>query len=149
MDKVIAFCKSKSIEPIRFNVDDSKERAKIHKYCENNKMISRTLYEGIIHWRKCEWCQKWNEDVETTSTFEGVFNGWDRPGDGYFYCQYCDETNGYTLEDMDDIHCAVQEGSVKLKYVSTGEMMIMKRSNIIAYKHLGYWNESWKKHYKK
>ncbi len=65
-------------------------------------MISRTKYKGDIYMYRCRHCDKLNKKPKTYSTFNGIFNGWDRPGDRFIVCKFCDGNSHYCLEDMDD-----------------------------------------------
>lgn len=118
---------------IEINEPDPQVRAIIHEYCNSNGIKCRTKYEAIAYSMVCRNCGKETVKPETSSDYEyflqfgedapKVFSA--MPGDSSWFCNHCHESN-YFSNDYEDFWWYVEEGDFKVKWISTGQMIVAK-----------------------
>lgn len=111
---------------------DPSNRKKIHIFCEEFNMVSKTSYKkgDDIYKRKCLECGTWSTEKYNKTGL-------------VYMCSYplcaktrigCDEPH-CCYETQEDLE---EDKEVKCKYVPTSEMLIMKKGHIMpGYKKLG------------
>lgn len=126
---------------IKLNLFVENNRKIIHEFCEQHNLISKSEYkrtETIIA-RKCTYCNRWTDKHE-----EGR-------GDTVFWCDSClNDEDGYGVvgcESCDDIDELIEDKEIKFAYKCNGNMLIMRKNNIVSgYKKSGNYRNRPKKH---
>lgn len=136
------YTKLNSDDKINLVIFDSDIRKIIHQFCEQHELISKSEYkktESIIA-RKCTYCDRWTN------------NHIDNRGDAIFRCDRCgDDSDDYVndvvgCESCDDINDLIADKEIKFAYKCNGNMLIMRKSNIIpGYKKSGNYRKRSKK----
>jgi hypothetical protein len=152
-------------DPILFLFEKkSSERRLIHEFAEKNGFLTRSLYSPISFCITCDNCFKktstlegdillkekenrsWNNASPRTKLFIRQLNDIKEhcpSHDTETVCVHCKFTINYCYpESSSDMGSNISPEN----YKSTGEMLIMKRSNIVEYKHLNRGPfQSWRK----
>lgn len=121
-----------SVDKIYLEVKESKLRRIIHEFCEQHHLLSRSDYSvSEILKRQCLGCNNWSEEK---------MDDWAK-----FWCEHCQECFGY-WDEYDDIWEMIDDKEIRCKFACQGEMLVMKRNNIIPnYKQNGNYRK-WRRH---
>ena len=104
---------------------DKNQRKLIHEFCEKNELLSRSEYKqsNEVYTRQCG-CGAWSRDYLVNYAFECPYEHEDESStigctETDFPC--CNET----LEEL------LKDKEVKLRYKPTGNMLIMRKDNVV------------------